>query len=149
MWYLTSSTLGVATVLSSELLTNVIHHSVNGLKTIYSFITTNESTITKSYHDDLDILDISFKLQLITNWLKQNNIDKIKSNNNLEILYNGINENCNIISKTIENINNRIEEHKNKWFHTWRSLYLNDLMDTLKKQTTILNERLKLINFIN
>jgi hypothetical protein len=147
---LTSTGINMATVLTGELLTNVIHHSAKGLKVFYSFISeSGESVITKKYHDDLDLLDIPFKLQLITNWLKQNNMEKIKSNNNLEILYNGINESCNIISNTITSINNRIEEHKSKWFHNWRTLYLEDLMDTLKKNTSILNERLKLVNFIN
>ena len=52
------------------------------------------------------------------------------------------------ISESINKVNEQIVNHQLKWFHTWRTLYLDIELETLKKDTIILNERLRLIQLV-
>lgn len=147
MWYYTSTGIGLAAMVSSEAVTKMIQLSLTGLFNVYSYMKQDTYSM-KKYKYDIDIMDIPFKLQLINNWLKEHNVDNIKNDSNLKILYNGIYENSIIISQSINTIQSIIKEHELKWFNTWRTIYIDDEIEILKKNIKILDERLQLVNII-
>ena len=143
------STVGVVTFLSTEVVSKVIAVSLSGLSNIYTYMgSSSESIIINKYKNELEIMDIELKLKLVSNWLDKINIQEIKSIPSLELIYNGISESCHKISVSIEKMNEQIKYHQSKWFHTWRTLYLDIELDLLKKNTIILNERLRLVQLV-
>jgi hypothetical protein len=146
MWYIVSTGIGFS-LLTTNLFSRTIDLTLDGLGNIYQYMKNNENMLIREYYDDLESFDIQFKLQFVNDWLN-NNKDKVKTNPNIEMLYNGISSNCNKISNTIETINLKIGEHKLKWFHSWRTLCLDEEIESLRKTSNILNERIKLIVLI-
>ena len=45
------------------------------------------------------------------------------------------------IHNDLFSIKNRIDYHNTKWFSSWRTLYVTDLIDNLKSNTALLNSR--------
>lgn len=140
MWYIVSTGIGIS-LLTSKLFSKTIDMSLDQLGNIYLFMRNNENILIRKYYDDLESFDIEFKLKYVDNWLNKN-----KDNTIDMYLYNGISENCNKITSIIQDINNKIGEHKLKWFYNWRTLDLDNEICRLEKVCNILNERIKLIN---
>ncbi len=67
----------------------------------------------------------------------------------MELIYIGIADSCHKISECVEQINSKILYHNTRWFQSWRNIYLDEEITILKKHTKILNDRIKLLNFIN
>lgn len=153
MWI--ANYIGATTIIKSNLiygtthlLGNVISVSLSGLNNIYNLLTTNSNTIINKYKKDLVDMDIDLKLKLIDNWLIKIDINFIKKDTNMNLMYNKITDSCNNISTLIQLINQKIVYHNTKWFNYWRSLDLEDDINSLKKEIAILNNRLILINLI-
>jgi hypothetical protein len=108
--------------------------------------TSSENLIINKYKNELEILDVELKLKLVGQWLEKVNIHEI--NPSLELIYHGISDSCHKISESINKINEQIVNHQSKWFHTWRTLYVDIELEILKKGTIILNERLRLIQLV-
>ncbi len=143
------STVGVVSLFGTEVIGKAVSLSLSGLSNIYSYMgTSSENLIINKYKNELELLDIELKLRLVEKWLEKINIDEVKSNQSLELVYNGIGDSCHKISDSINLINTNIKNHQLKWFHTWRTLYLDNELESLKKNTLILNERLRLIQLV-
>lgn len=143
------STVGVVTLFGTEVIGKAVSLSLSGLSNIYSYMgTSSENIIINKYKNELELLDIELKLRLVEKWLEKINIDDVKSNQSLELVYNGIGDSCHKISDSINLINENIKNHQLKWFHTWRTLHLDNELESLKKNTLILNERLRLIQLV-
>ncbi len=63
-----------------------------------------------------------------------------------KIIKKGIAETCVKLSRILDKINKNISYHNTKWFSTYRSLDLTDLIDSLNYQCKIINERILFIN---
>lgn len=132
-----------ATIITSDILSKSIQLTLNSITYTLSYMAeSSENTSIKKYHNDIEILDIEFKLNLLTNWTKDSSNNSISTTHNM--IYNGIRDICNQLNKSIESINKKIKEHHEKWFHTYRTLYLDDEIENIKKYNKILNERLYL-----
>lgn len=143
------STVGVVTLLSTEVVGKIVSVSLTGLSNIYTYMgSSSENVIINKYKNELEIMDIELKLKLVIQWLDKINIEEVKSNPSLELIYNGISNSCHKISECIEKMNEQIKCHQSRWFHAWRTLYLDNELDLLKRNTTILNERLRLIQLV-
>jgi Na+/phosphate symporter len=143
------SSVGVITLLSTEVVGKLVSVSLSGLSNIYSYMgSSSENVIINKYKNELEIMDIELKLKLVGQWLEKINLDEIKSNSSLELIYSGISESCHKISDCIEKMNDQIKYHQSRWFHTWRTLYLDTELELLKRSTLILNERLRLIQLV-
>jgi len=155
MWFLSNpqlvySSVSVIKIIGTDVLGKVIGVSLNGLNTAFTFMASaNSNYIIQKYKDELEILDIELKLKLVEIWLKDIDLEKIKINLSMELIYIGISDACHQISKCIEQINLKINYHNSKWFQSWRNIYLDEEVNTLKKYTKILNDRIKLLNFVN
>jgi hypothetical protein len=154
---LTIATAG--SLITSDIVSKAINITIYSLTSTLSYMSESSENISiKKYHSQIESLDIEFKLNIIQNWLKNNdeNNDETKlkdisdKNNNVErnetklLIYYGIKDICLKINKSIETINIKIKEHHEKWFHTYRNLSLNDEIYQIKKYNKILNERIYL-----
>ena len=48
------------------------------------------------------------------------------------------------LNKEIQSINEKIQYHQTKWFHSYRTLMIDDEINRIKQLNKILNERLYL-----
>ncbi len=108
----------------------------------------NSNETINKYKNELETLDIELKLKLVEIWLKDINLENIKSNPSMELIYIGISDSCHKISECVEHINSKILYHNTQWFQSWRNIYLDQELTILKKHTKILNDRIKLLNFV-
>ncbi len=154
MWFLSNpqmvySSVNVVKVLGTDVLGKVIGLTINGLGTTFTYMASaNSNEIINKYKNELETLDIELKLKLVELWLKDINLEHIKENPSLELIYIGISDSCHKISECVEQINSKILYHNTKWFQSWRNIYLDEEINILKKNTKILNDRIKLLNFI-
>ena len=135
---ITSSSLILVNSLNS-----IIQGTVISLNTIYNLLptTTNQTTYTTELKD----LDIELKLNIILNWLKKS--ENIENNSeNFKLLYDSISNICLEISNTIDKINLEIVRHKLKYFSSWRTLNITELIIKIEKQSAILTNRILLLN---
>jgi hypothetical protein len=133
----------IVSFLGIDLLRKLIGLSLSGFT--YTF---NYMTSSKKYQDNIDIQNIELRLRLIENWLKNIDMDKIKQNNNLSLIYNSILDSCQTMTDYIEKVNEKIKYHHTKWFQSWRSLCLDDEIIFLDKNSKILYENISLFNLI-
>jgi hypothetical protein len=154
MWFLTSpqlvyTSVGIVTLISKDVVSRAIGLTVDGLTHTLTYMASPSAHATvKTFKDDLEELDIELKLKLVEHWLKDIDVDKITPGSSMEIVYKGIAESCHNLSEIVNQINKKIEYHHTKYFNSWRTLYLDDEMKKLQKQTKILNERLRLVNLV-
>lgn len=139
----------IISVISTDVLSKTIGLSLSGLEYTFSYLTTSSSnTLIKKYQENFEILDIELKLKLIDSWLKQIDIEKIKQDTTLGLIYNSIADSCHKIADCVGKINEKISYHNTKWFQSWRSIYLDDEIKFLEKNVKILDQRIKLINLV-
>lgn len=152
MWFLANTKLlytgaTVVTLIGTDILSKVVNLSLNGLGTTFNYMTsTNTKALLERYHQDLEMLDIELKLKLVDSWVNSHNIEQIKSNQSLELIYNGLTDVCKNLSKNIADINEKISYHQTKWFQSWRTIDLDQEIKQLEKNIRLLDSRIKLIN---
>lgn len=140
------TTLGIATLITGDIASKTVNATINILSSTLSFMTTNcEDLAIKKYKDEIESIDIHFKLNIIQEWLNTN-----KGNDTYEKhkLYESINSLCQELIHELEKIDVKIKNHTTKWFRGWRSLDLENEIFIIKKKCLILNERLILITCI-
>ena len=154
MWFLTSpqlvyTSVGLVTLISKDVVSKAIGLTIDGLTHTFTYMASPSAHATvKTVKNDLEELDIELKLKLVEHWLKDIDVEKIIPDSSMELIYKGIAESCHNLSDIVNQINKKIEYHHTKYFNSWRTLYLDDEIKNLKKQTKILNERLKLVNLV-
>lgn len=167
------SIASASSLITHDIVSKTVNITMYSLSSTLSYMAeSSENMSIKKYHSELESLDIEFKLNLIHNWLKKNkdicgdNCGDIERNNKTEdshdiknedenqfternetriLIYNGIKDVCLKIDKSIEKINTKIKEHQEKWFHTYRNLYIDDEIDEIKKYNKIFNERIYMV----
>ncbi len=154
MWALTNPKIiytgaTVISIISTDVLGKVISLSLTGLEHTYNYMTSSTAnTSIKKYQDDFESLDVELKLKLIDSWLKQIDIEKVNQDETFSLIYNSISDSCHKIAECVEKVNEKIKYHHTLWFQSWRNIYLDDEIKFLEKNVKILDERIKLINFI-
>jgi len=135
------STIGLLTI---NMLNGIIIGTTSTLKTIYYLLPSSNPHL-KMYKNEIELLDIEFKLKIIQNWLEENKKNTDAEFNNYKDEVANL---CIKISNNLDAINKKISYHNTKWFSSWRTLDLDDQIDNLKNSTTILNNRIHYYNLI-
>jgi hypothetical protein len=162
------ATVGVAALITGEITSKTVGFTINALSNTLSYMTTiSEDEIIRRYRDELETIDVEFKLKIIQEWLNnmkdKENKQRENGNNNktdnisqgvqaiqgIQELYKSIADVCEFLTKHLELIEAKIKQHKSKWFHTWRSLDLFEEINIVKRKALILNERIILIMMIS
>ena len=128
------STIGLLTL---NMLNGIIIGTTSTLQSIYYMLPSNSSSLN-NYKNQIESLDIEFKLKIVNDWLTKNNTTYIKDN---------IGQICIKISDMLDQINQKISYHNTKWLSSWRTLDIKDDIICLEKYCNILNQRLYLVNF--
>ena len=136
------STFGLLTI---NMLNGILIGTTNTLKTIYYLLPSSNPHLN-TYKNQIELLDIEFKLKIINSWLLENEENKDTDFDNYK---NDIATLCIKISNTLDEINKKISYHNTKWFCNWRTLLLDDYIETLKNNTTILNNRIHYYNLVS
>ena len=139
------ATVGVAALITGEITSKTVGFTINALSGTLSYMTSiSEDLIIKKYREELEVIDIEFKLKIIQEWLDSNTKDNSYSERHDE-LYKSISTICSLLTIELQGIEKKIKDHKSKWFHTWRTLDLSDEINHIKRNALILNERILLI----
>lgn len=134
--------LGMTTLITGDIAKETVVMTMNVLSGTLRYMTTNSEDITiKKYKEELEAIDIEFKLNIIQEWLGN-------SEQRHEKLYEGIVDLCKSLTSQLEIIDKKIKQHKSRWFHSWRTLDLFDEINFIKSKCLILNERILLITCI-
>lgn len=141
-------------VVTSDILSKTIHYTIDSMtNTLIYMSQSNENTSINKYHNELVSLDIEFKLKSIQIWVQeldknkdnQNNTEnKIQMSKTYHTILNGVKDVCLDLNKEIQSINEKIKYHQTKWFHSYRTLMVDDEINRIKQLNKILNERLYL-----
>lgn len=141
-------------VVTSDILSKTIHYTIDSMtNTLIYMSQSNENTSIHKYHNELVSLDIEFKLKSIEVWVQEldkniNNENNSKNKNKLSktysIILDGVKDVCLDLNKEIQSINEKIQYHQTKWFHSYRTLMIDDEINRIKQLNKILNERLYL-----
>ena len=139
-------------LLSSSLLfgKELLAHTVaKTTSNIYCGIEELNNDETYEFKKLLTNLDINAKLEIIHEFINEfinedRNIIKY-NNNSINKLLNFLCNNLKDIEDTIENIKKEITIHKKKWFYKFRYHNYNTMIDKLKNQIRILDDRFELL----
>lgn len=145
---LAMASVGVLSAITTDVLHKIIGTSVDNLGSILTYFVgkSSEDIVFKKYQNDIEIMDIPMKLQFVANWIEtyKEKEEKNLGKNDI-LLYHHLSEITQKIHDQIKIIDDKINYHKTKWFHTWRTLYLDAEIENLEKYIKILDERLKFI----
>ena len=121
-----------ASIIGSNTINLLVYNTYYGLVNSINLLTLyNNTNYSLKYNEELELMDIEFKLKIITQWYDNNDIL----------------ESSNMILYYFQAINTKIKYHKSKWFYYWRHLCLDNEIHLLKKHLSILDERLRLLQY--
>lgn len=130
-------------VVTSDILSKTIHYTIDSMaNTLIYMSQSNENTSIHKYHNELVSLDIEFKLKSIQAWIQELDKDNKKISETYNTIINGVKDVCLEMNKEIQSINEKIQYHQTKWFHSYRTLMIDDEINKIKQLNKILNERL-------
>lgn len=130
-------------VVTSDILSKTIHYTIDSMtNTLIYMSQSNENTSIHKYHNELVSLDIEFKLKSIQAWIQELDKDNKKLSETYNTIINGVKDVCLEMNKEIQSINEKIQYHQTKWFHSYRTLMIDDEINRIKQLNKILNERL-------
>jgi hypothetical protein len=127
----------------TEILYNTVSYSYIGIKYIYNYLYQND--IQSNLQNCIKMIindEFMIKLKLVENWLKIYDPNK---DANKKIVYDMINNNCKVITNTINIIENKINEHNKKWLNNWRSVDISEEIKLLKESIQNLDNNIAYI----
>jgi len=134
-----------ASLLSINIINNIISGTVITLSNISSLLSSS-SKYAYYYNNQITELDLSFKLSILSKWLEDH---KPSCENNPmsydQQIYWGIKNVCEDIDVILGIVEEKINVHNTKWLSYYRTLDLEDEVRKLKKYSSVLDERIKLI----
>lgn len=140
------ATLGFATLITGDIASKTVSATINVLSNTLTYMTTNSGDDSiKKYKQELETIDIKFKLDIIQEWLATTQETEDEKTNKL---YESIIILCKDLTDELERIEKKINTYKSLWLRNWRTLDLNDEIFKIKQKCLILNERLILITFL-
>ena len=142
-----------ATVLSTDILVKTVSLTTSGIFTIGKSLFT-----TSGYIDLLVLQELEKKIDLIETvklydlWIKElleKQHSRIEKSNTLQEAIKGFIAVLDELHEILKNIDNKVNEHRQKWFYTWRSLNFNAEMEEIKTKKTILDNRFNMLQKLN
>ena len=129
--------------LAVNTLSGIVQGTTTTLNVIYNLLSSTKSY--NNYEKELKDLDIELKLTIFLNWLNNpKNLDN--RSDNFVLLYNNINNICMEIQNTLDKIKQEISYHNTKYFSYWRTLNINDMIESIKKNLDLIYNRILLLN---
>lgn len=128
----------VMNTLTSSIVSQTILNTFGLLKDIVNY-NLNEINST------LESIDIQNTLKIANAILKELENTDFKHNCSIQVILVVIHETIDRINKTIQELNDLVNNHCQKYFYSWRSISYLDHIRKLKDYNFLLNERMKLL----
>ncbi len=137
----------MVTLIGSNVVNTLVSGTIDILYNSASFVKngTESNKVIETIKNDMAVLDIPIKLQLI-----QTLTEKAPNNEITHIIEQGLSDLIFKIKSVIEWIEYEISKHNSKWFAGYRSISIEDKMNELRNIVKILDGRISLLlNSIN
>ena len=137
----------MVTLIGSNVVNTLVSGTIDILYNSASFVKngTESNKVIETIKNDMAVLDIPIKLQLI-----QTLTEKAPNNEITHIIEQGLSDLIFKIKSVIEWIEYEISKHNSKWFAGYRSISIEDKMNELRNLVKILDGRISLLlNNIN
>lgn len=135
---LVSSSLLIGKEMFTQTITTTTKSIYNGIDKILL----NDNVQFKKILDDLDI---TIKLDIIHTFILELHNDTKLFNETVTKTFNYLEEILKIINQEIENINNEIIKHNEKWFSSFRFSNCQNMLEKLINHIKILDNRFELL----
>jgi len=141
--------ISIIKLLASMALNTHLHISITSIYSFIEYLKNNESPSlgVDFILNEIKIMDLELKIQMLMLIFDKSKNDK---NNPLEQLYlKNLEDSVQEIDSITKKIKNTIEQHKLKWFYTYRSFDVSKELDELKQLSKILSDRITLGSQLN
>lgn len=133
--------------ITGAMLYNLIQSSISNSILLIKYIgeASKNCDKTEKLYRCIEDNDLEFKINLVRNILISLK-NEVESESN-QLLLEGLKNIVEKIETSINDANKKIEEHKLKWFNSWRGLNIDKNINDLSKYSAILNERIRLFHW--
>jgi hypothetical protein len=138
---LTLISAAVASAITGDVVKGVVHTAISTSSSLLEFLRLGYSNDTrlKDYHKKIELLDIPLKLKLLHMWIERENKE-----DTLKIFSESFSQTITHIEEVQSRIEQKIREHAEKYFSSYRGLYIQEDVEELEHQVLILEKRLYL-----
>jgi hypothetical protein len=140
--------INIIKLLTSTVLSTHLHISIASICSFIEYLKNSNDLESKNLGVDyilneIKSMDLELKIQMLM--LIFHKSEKHEEITSLEQLYmKNLEELVNDIDSITKKIKNTIEDHKLKWFYTWRSFDVSKELEELKRLNMILSDRITL-----
>ncbi len=131
----------VASAITGDVVKGIVHTAITTSSSLLEFLRLGYSNDVrlKDYHKKIELLDIPLKLRLLHMW-----IDRENKEESLKIFSESFSQTISTIEKIQSRIEQKIRDPSEKYFSSYRGLYIEEDMEELEHQVMILEKRLYL-----
>lgn len=136
--------ISIIKLLTSTVLNTHLHISIASIYSFIEYLKNNESPSlgVDFILNEIKMMDLELKIQMLMLIFDKSKNDK--NDSLVEIYLKNLEESVQEIDSITKKIKNTIEEHKLKWFYTYRSFDVSKELDELKRLNKILSDRITL-----
>lgn len=138
-----SHTISIASTLSKDLLFKAVYSTSIGIVNMCKYIVESDQPYMKDVLSVLKRLDIQAKIDVLHDFIKEQEDKHIPKSVHKSLI--NVGETLDNVHKELNFINNKIKNHKEKYFISWRTLDCNDHLVMLEYYNKILDSRVKLM----
>ena len=138
-----AQTVNIATTLSKDLLFKAVYSTSIGIVNICKYLIESDKPYMKDVNKLLNKLDIQAKITILHDLVKEQEHRKIKESVKKSLIY--VNESLDYIHKELDCINKLVEENKQKYFQSWRTLDCSLNLAKIEYHNKTLDRRVKLL----
>lgn len=138
-----SHAVGLATTLSKDLLFKAVYSTSIGIVTTCKYMVESDKPYMKDVLKVLKRLDIQAKIDVLHDFIKEQENKHIPNSVHKSLI--NVSETLDNVHKELNFINNKIKDHKEKYFISWRTLDCTEHLAMLEYYNKILDNRVKLM----
>ena len=129
--------------IGTDIVLTLINNTINNSINIINYITANRQKCDNIaiLHKCLEENDLEFKIKLIRDMIVESNGKQSSG-----LIVTGLRDIIEKIEVNITLCKDKIENHRQLWFNSWRRLDISENITALNTLSKILNERIKLFN---
>ncbi len=133
--------------ITGAMLYNLVQSSISNSIILINYLGERSKNCdkTEKLYRCIEDNDLEFKINLVRNILISLK-NEVESESN-QLLLEGLKNIIEKIETAINDANKKIEDHKLKWFNSWRGLNIDKNINDLSKYSAILNERIRLFHW--
>ena len=140
---LSSRATSVVATLGTDLIITTITATTSSIGSMIGYLTTNKNPGIFDVNNILISTDLDFTIGIIEQIVREQEGKPL--NESIKKALIGVNNILEAIHYELDSIKKAIENHKTKYFSSWRSFSWNGTIDSLKKHSDILKHRYSIL----